>query len=218
MLVSAGGAPSEIPEASGESIRSVTTAQLSWPRTGLSAETWSGWTVQVEGSHVPEQDHPLGGPVDRGCSPRDFGASAHSQQRVSIGISFGGWNSHSDRRLCIGTRRPSRKSGYRTQPGSVRPIAIFDSPSSKVRFPERLVPGTECTTSPKRCGQHASSEAKRRRRSVVRLVDPTAELVPLSIGRGAGGIVVRRSGLEGTWVARHRWPPSHRWPRFGRPV
>ena len=57
--------------------------------------------------------------------------------------------------------------------------------------------------SPKREGQHDSNEAKRRRSSVVRLIHPTAELVPVSTDMGAGGIV-RRSGLEGTWMARHR--------------
>ena len=53
--------------------------------------------------------------------------------------------------------------------------------------------------SPKREGQHDSNEAKRRRRSVVRLIHPTAELMPVSIDRGAGG-VSRRSG----WGAHGR--------------
>ena len=57
--------------------------------------------------------------------------------------------------------------------------------------------------SPKREAEHDSNEAKRRRRSVVRLIHPEAELMPVSIDRGVGGIS-RRSGLGGTWTA----PPS----------
>ncbi len=67
--------------------------------------------------------------------------------------------------------------------------------------------------SPRREGQHESNEAKRRRRSVGRLIDPKAEAVPVSIGIGAGGIV-GRSGFRSAWTARHRPPPSHRQPRF----
>ena len=50
--------------------------------------------------------------------------------------------------------------------------------------------------SPKGEGRHDSSEAKRRRRSVVRLIHPKAEPVPLSIDIGAVG-VVRRSDFRG---------------------
>ena len=51
--------------------------------------------------------------------------------------------------------------------------------------------------SPKREGQHDSNEAKRRRRSVVRLIHPTAELMPVSMD-GDAGEVRRRSGFAGT--------------------
>ena len=49
--------------------------------------------------------------------------------------------------------------------------------------------------SPKRERQHDSDEAKRRRRSVGRLIDRKAESVPVSIGIGAG-VIVGRSGFR----------------------
>ena len=57
--------------------------------------------------------------------------------------------------------------------------------------------------SPKRDGQCDSNEAKRRRRSVVRLIHPTAEPMPVSTDAGVHEIS-RRSGLGGTWMARYR--------------
>ena len=64
-------------------------------------------------------------------------------------------------------------------------------------------------------GQHESNEAKRRRRSVGRLIDPKAEMMPVSMDAGAGGIV-GRSGFWSAWTARHRRFPSHRQPHFAR--
>ena len=58
---------------------------------------------------------------------------------------------------------------------------------------------------PEREGQHDSDDGKRRR-SVVRLIHPKAELIPVSNDAGARGIS-RRSGFVGTWTDRYRWPP-----------
>jgi len=66
-------------------------------------------------------------------------------------------------------------------------------------------------------GQPRPNEAKRRRRSVVRLNHPTAELVPVSIDAGARG-TSHRSGFRSAWTARHRWPPPHHQPHLTRPV
>ena len=52
------------------------------------------------------------------------------------------------------------------------------------------------------CGAARPNEAKQRR-SVVRLIHPTVELMPVSIHAGAGGIS-RRSGFGSTWMVRHR--------------
>ena len=52
---------------------------------------------------------------------------------------------------------------------------------------------------------------------VVRLIDPKAEAVPVSIDIGDGGIIYR-VGFRSAWMARHRWPPSDRQPRFARSV
>ena len=57
--------------------------------------------------------------------------------------------------------------------------------------------------SPKGDGQYDSNEAQRRRRSVVRLIHPTAEPMPVSTDAGVRGIS-RRSGFGGTWMARYR--------------
>ena len=59
--------------------------------------------------------------------------------------------------------------------------------------------------SPERERQHESNEAKRRRRSVGRLIHPKAEAVLVSVGIGSGGIV-GRSGSRSAWMARHRQP------------
>jgi len=57
--------------------------------------------------------------------------------------------------------------------------------------------------SPKGDGQYDSNEAKRRRRSVVRLIHPTAEPMPVSTDGGVRGIT-RHPGFGGTWMARYR--------------
>lgn len=118
----------------------------------------------------------------------------------------------------VGDPRPSRSPARRSSscswgnpgrpqaslPGSLKPIA--DPIRSMLPF-----------GSPRREGEHDSNEAKRRRRSVVRLIHPKAGLMPLSIDRGAGGSD-RRFGSRGTWTARHRWPSSDRQPRLARCV
>lgn len=52
---------------------------------------------------------------------------------------------------------------------------------------------------------------------VVRLIHPTAELMPGSIDGGAGEIS-RRAGFGGTWTGRHHGFSSRRRSGFARPV
>ena len=52
---------------------------------------------------------------------------------------------------------------------------------------------------------------------VVKLIHPTAALIPMSSCGGACGIS-RHSGFAGQWTSRHRWSRSRRLSRFARAV